>query len=142
MSNLLTLALILFAAVFLYGIRDRLLAALRRFDARNTRRRADEARALMDRYAHYRQTVEFAEEQFEPVATLTVPDARTGERACAVIAVKDGADPLTFQEMADFLRDHQLRVQAIPEQLELIDAVPRNPSGKILKHKLRERYSA
>ena len=79
MSNLLTLALILFAAVFLYGIRDRLLAALRRFDARNTRRRADEARALMDRYAHYRQTVEFAEEQFEPVATLTVPDARTGE---------------------------------------------------------------
>ena len=79
MSNLLTLALILFAAVLLYGLRDRLLAALRRFDARNARRRADEARALMDRYAHYRQTVEFAEEQVEPVATLTVSDSRTGE---------------------------------------------------------------
>jgi hypothetical protein len=63
----------------LYGFRDRLLGALRRFEARNTRRRADEARALMDRYAHYRQTVEFAEEQIEPVGTLAVSDSRTGE---------------------------------------------------------------
>ncbi len=63
----------------LYGFRDRILTALRRFDARNTRRRAEEARALMDRYAHYRQTVAFAEEQIEPVATLTVSDSRTGE---------------------------------------------------------------
>ena len=63
----------------LYAFRDRLLGALRGFDARNARRRAEEARALMDRYAHYRQTVEFAEEQIEPVATLTVSDSRTGE---------------------------------------------------------------
>jgi hypothetical protein len=79
MSNLLTLALILFGMALLYGFRDRLLRALRSFDARNTKRRAEEARALMDRYAHYRQTVEFAEEQVEPVATLTVSDSRTGE---------------------------------------------------------------
>jgi uncharacterized protein YpiB (UPF0302 family) len=79
MSNLLTLALILFGAALLYGSRDRLLNALRRFDARNARRRADEALALIDRYAHYRQTVEFAEEQIEPVATLTLSDHRTGE---------------------------------------------------------------
>ncbi|MCU1460549.1 MAG: acyl-CoA synthetase (AMP-forming)/AMP-acid ligase [Acidimicrobiales bacterium] len=76
------------------------------------------------------------------VAVIGLPDPATGERACAVIAVKDATDPITFQEMADFLRDQQLRVQAIPEQLELIDAVPRNPSGKILKHKLREQFSA
>jgi hypothetical protein len=79
MSNLLTLALILFGAALLYGFRDRLLTALQRFDARNTRRRAEEARALRDRYAHYRQTVEFAEEQIEPVNTFTVSDSRTGE---------------------------------------------------------------
>ena len=79
MSNLVTLALILFGAILVYGFRERILTALRRFDARNTRRRAEEARALMDRYAHYRQTVEFAEEQIEPVATLTVSDSRTGE---------------------------------------------------------------
>jgi hypothetical protein len=79
MSNLLTLALILFGAAFLYGFRGRILSALRRFDARNTRRRAEEARALMDRYAHYRQTVEFAEEQIEPVTTVTVSDPKTAE---------------------------------------------------------------
>jgi undecaprenyl pyrophosphate synthase len=79
MSNLLTLALILFGAVLLYGFRGRLLSALQRFEARNARRRAEELRALMDRHAHYRQTVEFAEEQVEPVTTVTVPDSRTGE---------------------------------------------------------------
>jgi hypothetical protein len=79
MSNLVTLALILFGAVLLYGFRGRLLSALQRFEARNARRRADELRALMDRHAHYRHTVEFAEEQVEPVTTVTVPDSRTGE---------------------------------------------------------------
>jgi cyclohexanecarboxylate-CoA ligase len=32
-------------------------------------------------------------------------------------------------------------VQKIPEQLEIIDQIPRNPTGKILKHELREKYS-
>jgi undecaprenyl pyrophosphate synthase len=79
MSNLVTLALILFGTALLYGFRGRLLSALQRFEARNARRRAEELRALMDRYAHYRQTVEFAEEQVEPVTTVAVPDSRTGE---------------------------------------------------------------
>jgi hypothetical protein len=79
MSNLVTLALILFGTALLYGLRGRLLSALQRFEARNARRRAEELRALMDRHAHYRQTVEFAEEQVEPVTTVTVPDSRTGE---------------------------------------------------------------
>ena len=30
----------------------------------------------------------------------------------------------------------------LPEQLELIDEIPRNPAGKILKKDLRERYGA
>ncbi len=78
-SNLITLALILFGAVLLYGFRGRLLGALQRFEARNARRRAEELRALMDRYAHYRQTVEFAEEQVEPVTIVMVSDSRTGQ---------------------------------------------------------------
>ncbi len=32
-------------------------------------------------------------------------------------------------------------VQKLPEQLEIIDAIPRNPSGKVLKHVLRDRYA-
>ena len=42
--------------------------------------------------------------------------------------------------MKDFLKDKGLRNQAIPEQLELVAAVPRNPAGKILKHELHAQY--
>jgi acyl-CoA synthetase (AMP-forming)/AMP-acid ligase II len=73
------------------------------------------------------------------VAVIGLPDATTGERACAVVAVKEGVS-LTFDDMVAFLRDNQLRTQAIPEQLEVVAVVPRNPAGKILKHTLREQY--
>lgn len=76
----------------------------------------------------------------QDVAVIGLPDARTGERACAVVAVKAGAGPFTFLVMQQFLRDAGIRVQAIPEQLELVDAIPRNPSGKITKNVLRDRY--
>jgi cyclohexanecarboxylate-CoA ligase len=78
----------------------------------------------------------------QDVAVVGLPDKESGERACAVIASKDAADPITFKEMVDFLKERQLMVQKIPEQLELVDAVPRNPTGKILKHKLREQYAS
>lgn len=74
------------------------------------------------------------------VAVIGLPDPRTGERACAVVALKDGAR-LDADAMAGFLREHGLRVQAIPEQWEVVDVVPRNPAGKILKHALRERFA-
>jgi cyclohexanecarboxylate-CoA ligase len=74
------------------------------------------------------------------VAVVGLPDPKTGERACAVVAVKDGCE-LDFDGMAAFLREKGLRTQAIPEQLELVDTVPRNPAGKILKSALRERFS-
>ncbi len=74
------------------------------------------------------------------VAVIGLPDPATGERACAVVAVKEGQS-LTFEDMVAFLRDNQLRTQAIPEQLELVAVVPRNPAGKILKHTLREQYA-
>src|SRR5258705_135248 len=77
--NLFSVALALLAVALIYKFRLRILMPLRRFEARNARRRAEEARALFDRYAHYRQTVQFAEEQIEEVAKITVPDERTGE---------------------------------------------------------------
>ena len=32
--------------------------------------------------------------------------------------------------------------QKLPEQLELVDELPRNPTGKVLKHELRRRFRA
>jgi cyclohexanecarboxylate-CoA ligase len=74
------------------------------------------------------------------VAVIGLPDPTTGERACAVVALKDG-ESLDLAGMGEFLTGRDLRVQAVPEQLELVDVVPRNPAGKILKHKLREQFA-
>jgi acyl-CoA synthetase (AMP-forming)/AMP-acid ligase II len=74
------------------------------------------------------------------VAVIGLPDPKTGERACAVVAVAEGQS-LTFDDMVTFLKANALRTQAIPEQLELVAVVPRNPAGKILKHTLREQYA-
>ena len=52
-----------------------------------------------------------------------------------------GGEPLAFLEMVEFLKEQGLMLQKIPEQLEIVEAVPRNPSGKIVKHVLRDRYS-
>ena len=73
-------------------------------------------------------------------AVVGLPDDERGELACAVVALRDGAT-LTFPEMVAFLRDAQLSMHKVPERLELIDALPRNPTGKILKKDLRERYA-
>jgi acyl-CoA synthetase (AMP-forming)/AMP-acid ligase II len=74
------------------------------------------------------------------VAVIGLPHPKTGERACAVVAVREGQS-LSFAGMAQYLKDQGLRVQAVPEQLEVVDTVPRNPAGKILKHTLRERFA-
>ena len=42
--------------------------------------------------------------------------------------------------MVEFLKGEGLMMQKIPEQLEYVDVVPRNPTGKILKHELRKTY--
>jgi hypothetical protein len=79
MSDLFTAVLILFGVVLVAAFRYRILARLRRFEANNARRRAEEAQARFDKFAHYRQTVKFAEEEVEDVAKVRVPDERTGE---------------------------------------------------------------
>jgi non-ribosomal peptide synthetase component E (peptide arylation enzyme) len=47
-------------------------------------------------------------------------------------------EPLALADLRAFLEGKGLRTQAVPEQLEIVETVPRNPAGKLLKHKLRE----
>ena len=74
------------------------------------------------------------------VAVIGVPDARTGERACAVVVPVEGVESPTLAELAEFCRDQQLATQKIPERLEVVTALPRNALGKILKQELRRTY--
>jgi acyl-CoA synthetase (AMP-forming)/AMP-acid ligase II len=75
------------------------------------------------------------------VAVIGLPDSASGERACAVVQPRDLGAPLAFAEMVTFLKGQQLMVQKIPEQLEIVEQVPRNASGKLEKQKLREQFT-
>ncbi|SFB32514.1 AMP-binding protein [Azotobacter beijerinckii] len=73
------------------------------------------------------------------VALVGAPDPRLGERLCAYVTLHDGtAQPLTLKDLTDYLLEQQLTRQYLPEYLEVMDELPRTPSGKIQKFKLRE----
>jgi acyl-CoA synthetase (AMP-forming)/AMP-acid ligase II len=76
------------------------------------------------------------------VAVVGLPDPQRGERVCAVVETAEGADALTFAEMTAWCRDAGLMTQKIPEQLEVVDRLPRNETlNKVLKYKLREMFT-
>ena len=73
------------------------------------------------------------------VAVIGLPDPERGERVCAVVETRPGAAPLALGDVVAFCRKAGLMTQKIPEQLEVMDALPRNATLKILKHELRAR---
>jgi cyclohexanecarboxylate-CoA ligase len=76
------------------------------------------------------------------VAVIGLPDPRTGERACAVVVLAAGHNSITIPEIAAFCQERGLSRTKIPEQIELVAALPRNPMGKVLKHVLRSEVGA
>lgn len=73
------------------------------------------------------------------VALVGCPDARLGERLCAYVTLHEGHDGLSLQEVVSFLSERKLTRNYLPEYLEVLSTLPRTPSGKIQKFKLRER---
>ena len=75
-------------------------------------------------------------DKIKDVAVIGLPDARLGEIAAAIISVKDGMT-CTEEEINSFCRE--LPRYKRPRKI-IFDDVPRNPTGKIEKPVLRERY--
>jgi len=73
----------------------------------------------------------------QAVAIVGMPDERLGERACAFVVPKPGKN-FCFADMVSFLEQEKLAKQYFPEQLEIVADLPRTPSGKVQKFKLRE----
>lgn len=71
------------------------------------------------------------------VAIVAYPDERLGERACAVIVAKPDTS-IDFDGMIEFLTSERVAKNYLPERLEILDAMPTTPSGKIQKFKLRD----
>ena len=77
-------------------------------------------------------------DKIKDVAVIGLPDPRLGEIAAAVIEIKDGMT-CTEEEINDFCKD--LPRYKRPRKI-IFAEVPRNPTGKIEKPVLRERYCA
>ena len=75
-------------------------------------------------------------DKISDVAVIGLPDARLGEIAAAIIQIKEGTS-VTEAEIEDFCLD--LPRYKRPRKIIFAD-VPRNPTGKIEKPKLREKY--
>ncbi len=74
-------------------------------------------------------------------AVIGLPDSRSGERVCAVIVPSDRTAPPTLADLFDFLVADGFTKQKVPEQLEVVEVLPRNPTGKVLKHELKAQFS-
>lgn len=72
------------------------------------------------------------------VAVIGVPDNKFGEALLAFV-VLNNEQTLTLEEMIEFCRN-EIAGYKIPRQLQLIEELPRNPSGKILKKELRKTF--
>lgn len=76
------------------------------------------------------------------MAVIGLPDPTRGERVCAVVEQPPTATPLTLPQLTAYLRTQGLATHKLPEQLELLESLPRNEAlRKVLKYKLRERYA-
>ena len=77
-------------------------------------------------------------ENIQEVAVIGVPCDKYGESLLAILVTIDGKE-LPVDEMIDYCRG-KIAGYKIPRKNKLIDVLPRNPSGKILKTVLREPY--
>ncbi|HVW34429.1 MAG TPA: AMP-binding protein [Acidimicrobiia bacterium] len=72
-------------------------------------------------------------------ACVGYPDDRLGERMCAFVVLVPGAEAPALEDLRAFLEADGLARIKIPERLAVVEAMPLNPSGKILKRVLRAR---
>ena len=74
------------------------------------------------------------------IAAATIvgyPDARLGERACAFVVLRPGT-ALSLADVQGYMAECKVAKQYWPERLLVLDDLPRTPSGKIQKFRLRE----
>ncbi len=79
----------------------------------------------------------------ESVAECSIvayPDNDLGERVGVFVVAAPEATP-TLEEIVSHLRDQNIASYKLPEKLEVIDQLPRNPVGKVVKGDLRDRWN-
>jgi len=72
------------------------------------------------------------------VAVIGVPDEKWGEAVKAIVVVKPG-ESLAVEDLIAFART-RIAGYKVPKSVDFVSALPRNPSGKVLRRELREPY--
>jgi len=71
---------------------------------------------------------------------IGVPDERQGEVGMAFVVLRPGANA-TPDELIAWSREHMANFKA-PKRVAIVDALPVNAAGKVLKTELRDRAAA
>jgi len=73
---------------------------------------------------------------FQDAAVVGIPDEVLGEKVCAVVVLKSEQLP-TVAEVADWLKQKGVAMFKLPQRLETVDILPRNPMNKVMRQELR-----
>jgi len=84
------------------------------------------------------ESVLVSHESIAEVAVIGVPDEKWGEAVTAIAVLHPGKN-LTLEELRDFATDQLARFK-LPLHLHIIDEIPRNAAGKVLKYELRDTF--
>ena len=74
------------------------------------------------------------------VAVTGYDDDILGEKVGVVAVVAEG-DTISLDEIIDFLKDKQIAKYKMPEDLRVIDVLPKNPVGKVLRRELKDLFN-
>jgi fatty-acyl-CoA synthase len=72
----------------------------------------------------------------EEVAVIGVDDEKFGQRLKAFVVVREGQD-LSEDDVKGYVKDNLARYK-VPREVEFLEELPRNPTGKVLKRELKE----
>jgi len=75
------------------------------------------------------------------VSIVGMSDNVLGERSCAFVIPRTGYDPVTVEEIQDFLRSLNVTPYKLPERVEIVKDFPMTPTGKVRKEDLRMRIN-